>query len=868
MRKTPTLVLSVVMFASIGVDAGAQQQFESIGLRHLPLDVDLSVRDIALTDVDGDLDLDLLSTISILNSAEIRLYEHGDPTVFEYANGAQPIAGSGVLAAMVDVDGDGDEDMITKGSESSASRVYRNDGGGAFTMIASLPGMGSRDIAAGDVDADGDLDLVLGRSWLGSTRLLLNNGAGLFTEVTATHMPVQNLNTTSVALFDADFDGDLDLFVGNSGYFIGHLYVPGPNELYLNSGNGVFTDVTAAQLPTMTPGETGDVAVGDCDGDGDPDLLLRDAGDLVLLRNDGLGNFTDDSADLDPAGDESGPAALWVDVDGDAALDIVLSGNPRILWNAGNGTFVDRSAPMLPTDLPLTEDVAAGDLDADGDIDLVFGSAGRHVMLLNGGGKFADASRQKLAPTDPRPMAVGDVDNDGFLDLVMSEPTGGPFAPPVVFFGDGDGNLGPRRAAFMPDDAELVAEPIVLADVDGDAFLDLIFIGFEDQPWSMHPRLYVNDGFGNFVFAPPGAMPVVSPARSLVAGDVDADGDVDLIVGMRPGVDRLYLNDGTGVFTDTPGRLPNLNRWTSALGLEDVDADGDLDLVVGFADYSNFLNQPRLYVNDGSGSFTDVTGSRMPGMNPLTNALRIGDVNGDLWPDIVLGCWGTSSFPNERHRLLLNDGIGGFLDATAASLPNQLSSTWDLVLEDLDADGDLDIFVGHYWDGDVLYLNDGTGVFSFTTGRTPTRQVSRHYAAADFDRDGDVDLVPNSELWTNHERQLRVERIARTGHDLVVSYHSQPGYGAGIDLVFPFVGFARSSVSLPPFGVLGLDPLAIATLPPLQITHPVGSADISISIPDQATLHGFELHFQAVVVAGLPSDARFTGVETVRVLVL
>src|SRR5262245_29979411 len=132
-------------------------------------------------------------------------------------------------------------------------------------------------VALGDVDGDGDLDAFVGNSGYAGpprqNRLYLDGGTGIFTDVTATNLPVLLDYTNAVALGDVDGDGDLDAFVGNGGAGSGLSGGLSQNRLYLNGGTGVFTDVTATNLPALT-GNTKDVALGDVDGDGDLDAFV------------------------------------------------------------------------------------------------------------------------------------------------------------------------------------------------------------------------------------------------------------------------------------------------------------------------------------------------------------------------------------------------------------------------------------------------------------------------------------------------------------------------------------------------------------------------------------------------------------------
>jgi len=175
---------------------------------------------------------------------------------------------------------------------------------GAVSSQRQFDGLGTRHLppdrdptmtaALCDVDGDGDADLVLG-NFLEQNRLYLNEG-GVFPDATATYMPVDVGATQSVAVGDVDGDGDLDLVFGNGAPSIGRQ-----NQLYLNDGAGHFADATAARLP-----DHGDptyvVAPCDVDGDGDLDLVVGNFGEQNLLYlNDGTGRFTDTTAARRPA---------------------------------------------------------------------------------------------------------------------------------------------------------------------------------------------------------------------------------------------------------------------------------------------------------------------------------------------------------------------------------------------------------------------------------------------------------------------------------------------------------------------------------------------------------------------------------------
>ena len=280
---------------------------------------------------------------------------------------------------------------------------------------------------------------------------------------------------------------------------------------------------------------------------------------------------------------------------------------------------------------------------------------------------------------------------------------------------------------------------VVLADVDGDGDLDILVGNSAAQP----NRLYLNDGPGTFVEAT-GALPAFAEStRALRLGDVDADGDLDLVVGNEAGNQvRLHLNNGAGTFTDATSQLPFDVTPTSSIALGDVDADGDLDLLLA----KDYGFQDRLFLNNGIGTFSDAT-SQLPVDTDPTASAALADVDGDGDLDAVLGV-GTffGAIPvGQQTRLYLNDGSGTFTDASF-QMPSDTDVTADVAVADLDADGDLDLAIANWFGQDRLYLNDGNGNFSDATAQLPPdNDGDRAVVAGDVDGDGDVDLLFGNE---------------------------------------------------------------------------------------------------------------------------
>ncbi len=205
-------------------------------------------------------------------------------------------------AHWADFDNDNDLDVFYGGF------IYRNDGNGIFTLVAS-PGRANRNgVVWGDYDRDGDLDLALSDG--ASLKLFRNDGGGVFVN---TGQNFALTGTAALAWGDYDNDGDLDLVVTQ----------PGASRVYRNDG-GILT-LAVTNLP---PCSDGAVAWGDYDNDGDLDLLIAGLGTgsvdwrAEVYRNDGAGVFTPISAGLFRVDHAS---VAWGDMDNDGRLDLLVA---------------------------------------------------------------------------------------------------------------------------------------------------------------------------------------------------------------------------------------------------------------------------------------------------------------------------------------------------------------------------------------------------------------------------------------------------------------------------------------------------------------------------------------------------------------
>jgi hypothetical protein len=646
-----------------------------------------STRSIALGDVDGDGDLDMITGNYGDNN---QLHVNSGNGSFSAVLDLSPDTLQTTSVALGDIDNDGDLDLVT-GNYGERNRVYSNDGSGNFTGYnISNDSYQTRSVTLADIDEDGDLDMVAGNSNQ-QNRIYLNNGGSFAGEAQS----LISSPTESVVVGDVDGDGHPDIIAGNNNQKI---------RLYLNNATTGFhaQDLSTDAMNSRT------VALGDLDGDSDLDIVVGNSNQTNRIYfNEGNNSFS--SQDLSPNTRSTFSIALG-DLDGDGSLDMV-TGNTSlqknfVYLNDGTGTFISHE---LSATLQSSRAIVLGDVDSDGDLDVVSGNHGssNRLFLNNGDGSFSDPNVQIGGANNTSALQLGDIDGDGDLDLIA----GNLGQVNIVYTNDGNGNFSGQDLGAESNDTR----SIVLGDVDGDGDLDLVVGNANGQ----NNRLYLNDGSGGFTGQNLGTG--LNSTFSVALGDVDNDGDIDVTAANLGGdMDRIYLNDGSGGFAGQDLGPDILSSRAVALG--DLDADGDLDLVM-----VNDAELDRIYLNDNSHGF-----SSQP-MNPAamdTTSITVGDLDADGDLDMVAAVLGGM---NQIYR---NDA-GIF---TRHDLHSNVFLTRSVALGDLDNDSDLDVVVGNDTEANYLYWNDGNGNYSSQV-LTPTQHATRSIALGDLDGDGDLDIA-------------------------------------------------------------------------------------------------------------------------------
>lgn len=215
-----------------------------------------------------------------------------------------------------------------------------------------------------------------------------------------------------------------------------------------------------------------------------------------------------------------------------------------------------------------------------------------------------------------------------------------------------------------------------------------------------------------------------------VSGDLDGDGDLDLVVACEFCPNYILINEGNEKFSNQSKRFPAKRHDSEDIALADFDKDGDLDIF--FVSEDDFVHE--YYRNDGKGNFTDVS-TEIP-VQSKSNTVAAVDVDYDKDIDLIIGNEG-------QDFLLLNDGKGSFTNATATHMPVDNDVTQDVKAADLNGDGKVDLVMGNE-DRSRILINNGKGKFTELTGALPeivstveTRKVELH----DMDGDGDLDIL-------------------------------------------------------------------------------------------------------------------------------
>jgi len=598
----------------------------------------------------------------------------------------------------VDLDGDGNLDVVAPDPANSAVVVLYGKGDGTFQNPVDYytGATAATGVAVGDFNKDGKPDLVVASStgccpFSGGISVLLNSGEEMF-QSPVLYLNPGGVDAGQVAVADLNGDGKLDVVESSMG---------GQNlAMFLGNGDGTFQASSNYYVPWPST-----VAIGDLNGDKKPDLVTPCYydGTVWVLLNRGNGVFQVSGV---YSSDWSAMSLTLADFNGDKRLDFA-TGNTNaglVTVGLGNGDGSFRSgAHYNESGSPgYTNGFAVADFNLDGNPDVVQAGGGTgvglNIMLGTSHGVLKPPTEINIGGTGNSPVMfvlAGDVNGDGKPDLVSStaEGYGNPYGV-LVWLGTGTGKF--RTPVVYTSSASSYPATAQLADVNGDRKLDILTSNY-DGTFSV----LLNQGKGVY------GSPIVIPSgtgsypTNFAVGDFNSDGKLDVVLNDFPGHNlNLLFGSGDGTFQPPVVMYSVLRPYAPIVG--DFNKDGKLDLAIPGYDYGG-----SLVILRGSGN-------------------------------------GTFSQPNTIYYFYPQD-----LNHSGQFIPNSG------VAVDLNGDGNLDIalaptvpsyFVcGGYrcaeqYMGALVFLGKGNGAFVQRSGWLAG--VSPAYvAAADFNRDGMPDLA-------------------------------------------------------------------------------------------------------------------------------
>ena len=347
---------------------------------------------------------------------------------------------------------------------------------------------------------------------------------------------------------------------------------------------------------------------------------------------------------------------------------------------------------------------------------------------------------QTLQDSDAGSVAYADVDLDGDNDLLITGFSSSQGVSTTLYENDGSGNF---TAMSQPAIVNVYAGAAEFADVENDGDMDLLITGNTGSP-AATANLYINDGLGSYSLSP-GTPFEPSNNGDIDFGDIDGDNDLDLIMTGKDAsgnvFSKLYTNNGTGSFTLVTGTIFT-GVYMSSTEFIDVDNDGDLDLLMCGADSSD-VSTANLYENNGSGIFNLVIGT--PFDNAQFGDIAFGDTDNDGDQDILIV--GQNDSSQYIAKFYINTGTSFSIHPNTPFPETFLHSS---SFADFNNDGKLDLlYIGNALNGLIghIYENQGSNNFVLADS-TLSGSYNGSNIVADLNGDNKMDIVTTGTSFT------------------------------------------------------------------------------------------------------------------------
>jgi hypothetical protein len=709
-------------------------------------------------------------------------------------------------AALGDLDGDGKPDLVTTDEADNYIALFRNIStpgaitSGSFTSKAVIAGGSPLHVAIGDLDGDGKPDLAVSNINGVNTITIFRNTSSSGSITAGSFAAGVSLATATtpmnVVIRDIDGDGKPDLVAPNQ--------LSSSISIFRNTSSvgSITTSSFAARIDIPAIGAVNDIAVGDLDGDGKPDIVTANLNNTSIsvyrnISNQGTISVNSFAPRIDFT-TNANPAYLALsDLDGDDKPEIIVShtgtNSISIFRNTSSTGSISASSFAAKTD--FTTDgylagLAIGDLDGDGRPDIAVGGlTSKKISILKntstpGSITISSFTLNVTYPTGNYnySVAIGDLDGDGLPDIVVTNTNDNNFSifrntmisvpPTITSFTPTAGSIGTTVTITGTNFNTTAANNIVyFGAVKGTVItatttqlLVKVPTGATYQPITVTVNGLTAYSSASFIITFPGSRIIdansfspsisfttASGSQHLVVCDMDGDGKPDILVTDAGDAGRgdtisVLRNISTSGSITANSLAPKVDfqtggkyPWTPAIG--DLDGDGKPDFVVPNATGNNI----SIFLNTSiAGSFT--ASSFAPRIDLATGNLptctAIGDLDGDGKPDIAVSNASSNTVSVFRNIItagsMTTSSFAAKVDFTTGTYPNAVA------ICDVDGDGHPDLVVANYNNNTISVLRNtstsGSISFALKVDFTAGQNPCR-ISVGDLDGDGKSDFI-------------------------------------------------------------------------------------------------------------------------------